>query len=142
MSNKITAEVNIELKAPMAVVWKAITDPEEVKKYFFGTQLVTDWLVGHPIYFRGEWEGQPYEDKGIVLQFVPQKILQYDYWSSFSQKEDIPENYQTITYEVADKGDHILLRITQTKIDSEEQKEHSEQNWNMVLGELKKLVEN
>ena len=141
MSNKITAEVKIELKAPMAVVWKAITDPQEVKKYFFGTQLVTDWQIGQPIYFRGEWEGQSYEDKGTVLQFVPQKILQYDYWSSFSQKEDIPENYQTITYEVENKGDHILLSITQTEIDSKEQKEHSEQNWNMVLGELKKLVE-
>jgi len=141
MSSPLVAKVNILLDAPPAKVWKAVTDPAEVKKYFFNTKLVTDWEVGKPIYFRGEWEGQAYEDKGTVLQFRPQKMLQYDYWSTFSGKEDVPENYQTITYELEPQGDGTLLTITQTNVPSEESKEHSEQNWGMVLAELKKLVE-
>lgn len=141
MTKEITARVSIQLNAPIATVWKAITDPAEVKKYFFGTDLVTDWTVGQPIYFRGEWEGNPYEDKGTVLQFQPQKMLQYDYYSSFSEKEDIPENYQTITYELEPQNGGTLLKITQTNMGSEEQKQHSEQNWDMVLQEMKKLVE-
>lgn len=133
--------VSILLDAPASTVWKAVTDPVEVKKYFFGTDLVTEWQVGQPIYFRGEWEGQPYEDKGTVLAYEPEKMLQYDYYSSFSDKEDIPENYQTITYELEPQAGKTLLKITQTNVDSAEQKEHSEQNWDMVLQELKKLVE-
>ena len=52
---------------------EAIIDPVKVKQYFFGTDLVTNWEVGKPIFFRGEWEGQAYEDKGTVLQFEPKK---------------------------------------------------------------------
>lgn len=141
MSKEIIAKVSILLDAPVSTVWKAITDPAEVKKYFFGTDLVTDWEVGKPIYFRGEWEGTAYEDKGTVLDFQVEKMLKYDYYSSFSGKEDIPENYQTITYEVEPKNGQTELRITQTNVADEDSKEHSEQNWNMVLQELKKLVE-
>ena len=141
MRKDIIAKVSIRLEAPVPVVWKAVTDPVEVKKYFFGTDLVTDWKVGEPIFFRGEWEGQAYEDKGTVRHFKPQKMLQYDYFSFFSGKEDVPENYQLITYELQPAGDHTLLTITQTNVASAEQQEHSEQNWNGVLAELKKLVE-
>ncbi|MCB0628303.1 MAG: SRPBCC domain-containing protein [Saprospiraceae bacterium] len=141
MSKTITATVSIQLDAPVAKVWKAMTDPAEVKQYFFGTDLVTDWKVGSPIYFRGEWEGQAYEDKGTVLQFEPESMLQYDYFSSWSDLEDKPENYQTITYTVEPADNGTLLTITQTNLPGEDQKEHSEQNWAMLLGEMKKLVE-
>ncbi|PHN04714.1 SRPBCC family protein [Flavilitoribacter nigricans] len=141
MSKEIIARTSILLDAPVATVWNAVTDPAEVKKYFFGTDLVTSWKVGEPIYFRGEWEGQAYEDKGTVLRYEPQKQLQYDYFSSFSDKEDLPENYQTITYEVEPRDGKTLLSITQTNVPTTEQKDHSEENWNMVLQELKKLVE-
>lgn len=141
MSKAIVAKVSILLDAPVSTVWKAVTDPAEVKKYFFGTDLVTEWKIGSPVYFRGEWDGKPYEDKGTVLDFQPEKMLKYDYYSSFSGKEDIPENYQIITYEIRPENDKTELTITQTNVATEDAKEHSEQNWNMVLQELKKLVE-
>lgn len=141
MSKAIQAETSILLDAPITKVWQAVTDPAEVKKYFFGTDLVTAWKVGEPIYFRGEWEGNAYEDKGTVLQYQPEKMLQYDYFSSMSGKEDLPENYQIITYELEARDHKTLLKITQDNVPSEESKEHSEQNWNMVLEELRKLVE-
>ena len=141
MNTDIIARINLQINAPVPAVWKALTDPAVVKQYFFGTDLVTDWQVGGPIFFRGEWEGQTYEDKGTVLQYEPQKMLQYDYYSSMSSKPDLPENYQTITYEVKPKDGGTLLIITQTNVPSEESKEHSEQNWLMVMGEMKKTVE-
>jgi uncharacterized protein YndB with AHSA1/START domain len=141
MSKEIVAKVSILLDAPVPAVWNAITDPVAVKKYFFGTDLVTSWQIGEPIFFRGEWEGQAYEDKGTVLDFQVEKMLKYDYYSSMSGKEDKPENYQTIIYELRPKDGRTELIITQTNVASEEQKEHSEQNWLMVLGEMKKLVE-
>lgn len=141
MSKTITATVSMEFDVPVAKVWQAITDPALVKQYFFGTDLVTDWKVGNPIYFRGEWEGRAYEDKGTVLRFEPEKMLQYDYYSSWSELEDKPENYQIITYTVEPKDNGTLLTILQTNVPGEEQKEHSEQNWLMVLGEMKKLIE-
>ena len=39
----------------------------------FGTEVHTDWSIGGPIRWRGEWEGKAYEDKGQVLEFEPGK---------------------------------------------------------------------
>lgn len=136
-----TAKIQRTIHAPISKVWDGLTLPELVKQYFFGTQLVTTWQPGTPIYFRGEWEGKPYEDKGTVLKFEPEKMLQYDYFSSWSDLEERPENYQTIIYRVKSKGNSTVLIITQSNIDTLEKKVHSVQSWGMLTKELKKLME-
>jgi uncharacterized protein YndB with AHSA1/START domain len=122
-------------------VWEGLTLPELVKQYFFGTQMVTTWVPGTPIFFRGEWEGTPYEDKGTVLKYEPQKMLQYDYLSSFSNLEDRPENYQTIIYRVKSKGNSTVLSISQRNIDTLEKKVHAVGSWTLLANSLKKLME-
>ena len=96
----LTLETSISIAAPADKVWAALITPELVQQYFFGTRLVTDWQVGSPIYFRGEWGGKPYEDKGTVFEFYPPKKPVYNYLSSWSGKEDVPENYANISYAV------------------------------------------
>lgn len=140
MKTNLTSQVSIDFRAPKARVWKALTDPTDIKQYFFGTNLVTEWIVGGPIRFVGEWEGKSYEDKGTVLKFDPQKMLQYDYWSSLSGKEDKPENYQMITYRVTEKDGITNVQIIQDS-ETEEAREHSEQSWKMVLEGMRNLVE-
>ncbi len=142
MSKGFTAKKTITIHAPLATVWKGLTDPAEVKKYFFSTDLHTNWQPGSPVFFRGEWDGKPYEDKGTVLKFEPEKMLQYDYWSSWSGNADEPENYQIITYRVKAKGDSTTVTITQSNIKTLESKVHSAQSWGMMLKNLKDLVEN
>jgi hypothetical protein len=112
-----------------------------IKQYFFGTNTVTDWKKGSPMYFRGEWEGKPYEDKGTILEIVLEKLVQYNYWSSMSGTPDLPENYATIRYELIRKDTKTVLSIVQDGIASEEQQKHSEENWRIVMGGMKKLVE-
>jgi len=141
MIKKFTATVTIEINADAAAVWKALTDPAIIKQYFFGTNVVTDWKKGSPIYFRGEWEGKAYEDKGTILDIAPEKFVQYNYWSSMSGTPDLPEHYATIRYELTRKGTMTVLSIVQDGIASEEQIKHSEENWRLVIGGMKKLVE-
>ena len=64
---KLTVNVQVKFKAPMAKVWQGLTDPAMVKKYFFGTDLESSWRVGEPIKFSGEWDGKKYEDHGLSL---------------------------------------------------------------------------
>lgn len=131
----------ITIHCEPAAVWAALTDPEKVKQFFFGTQLHTDWKIGGPITYTGVWEGTPYEDKGTVLKFEKEKVMQHDYWSSFSGKADVPENYQVITYRLKPKKTGTLLTITQNNIGTLEQKQHSADNWGMVMGGMKKMLE-
>ncbi|MCW5911088.1 MAG: SRPBCC domain-containing protein [Cyclobacteriaceae bacterium] len=128
------------IQAPAEKVWAAITQPELVKQYFFGTSLVTDWKPGSPIYFRGEWEGKPYEDKGVVLKFDAPHELAYSYLSNWSGLPDKEENYLYVAYTLRSVNSTTELTITQTNYDADKAA-HSEENWASLIEGLKKLVE-
>src|ERR1700710_2649756 len=94
----LTVSQSIEINAEPEKVWDALTNPEIIKEYLFGTETITDWNVGSEIIFQGEYEGHSYADKGIILQNDLYKQLSYSYWSGFSGLEDKPENYSLVTY--------------------------------------------
>ncbi len=48
----------IFIKAPVEKVWDALTKPELVKQWQYGSDLITNWKVGNDIRFRTEWEGK------------------------------------------------------------------------------------
>jgi uncharacterized protein YndB with AHSA1/START domain len=134
------AKYNTLVKAPVEKVWDALTNPDLVKQYFFGTQLTTDWKVGSKISFSGEWDGKPYEDKGIVHEYMPNHKAVYTYLSSWSGLDDLPENYLLITYEVEAAEGGTQLSIVQTNFDEEKAK-HSEASWEAMIDGMKKLIE-
>jgi uncharacterized protein YndB with AHSA1/START domain len=141
MSNALIVNATVIINASKEKVWDALTNPDKIKQYFFGTNAVSDWKKGSSLKFTGEWEGKKYEDKGTILDTEPGKLFRYTYWSSMGKLEDNPENYATVTYELVPSGNETVLTVTQDHVSSQEAKEHSEQNWNYVLGELKKFVE-
>lgn len=141
MSYQLIAKTSISIHAPISKVWEGLTKPELIKKYFFGTTAISDWKVGSPITFTGEWEGKTYEDKGTILNFDPPNLMRYNYWSSLTGTEDAPENYANVTYELSEDHDSTIVTVTQDHIDSEEKKKESEQNWGMVLKNMKELLE-
>jgi Uncharacterized conserved protein len=140
MTNTIITK-SIDIHATVSQVWNALTKPELIKVYLFGTDTITDWKKGSPIFFRGEWEGKAYEDKGTILEIEEKKFLKYSYWSSFSNKADVPENYANVTYELIPKAELTTLVVAQDGLDSQERFDHSDALWGMVLENIKKLVE-
>ena len=141
MKSNINAQVSVNVHASIANVWDALTRPEIIKQYFFGTNAITDWKVGSPIKFQGEWEGRSYEDKGTILEIQKNELIRYNYWSSMSGIEDKPENYVIITYLLSGEDENVNLTVLQENIRDEKMKTHSEENWNKVLQGLKKVVE-
>ena len=83
MNKTFTSKSTIAINASASKVWDALTKPELIKQYLFGTEVTTDWQVGSPITYKGEWEGKAYEDKGKVLQIEKEKLLVSTFWSSF-----------------------------------------------------------
>jgi uncharacterized protein YndB with AHSA1/START domain len=138
---EFTAKLSILIDASKEKVWEALTNPDIVKKYFYGTTLITDWKVGSRIIFRGEWQGKTYEDKGEILEFIPNQKLVYNYWSTMSGLPDKPELYQILTYELKEENNGITVSIIQQNLDSEKRMQHAEESWEPVLQGLKKIVE-
>ena len=137
----LSLKTTIEINAPASKVWQALTDPSIVKQYFFGTNVKSDWKKGGTITWEGEWEGKTYKDTGTIYEIEPGKMIKYDYWSSMSGTENVPENYVDITYFLDEKDGKTTLTILQEKIKSEEAKQHSEQNWQGVFGKMKEMIE-
>jgi uncharacterized protein YndB with AHSA1/START domain len=139
--NPLLLRKTVSIKALASKVWEALTSPEWIKQYLFGTNVISDWKVGSPIRFTGTWEGKEYEDKGTILKFEKGKVFQYNYWSSFSSLPDVPENYAVLTFELSPHGDRTELSLTQDNIATEAALEQSGKNWEGVLGTMKKLIE-
>ncbi|TMD35795.1 MAG: hypothetical protein E6I89_13535 [Chloroflexi bacterium] len=137
MARGFEAVSTVTIAAPIDEVWDALTNPEKVKQYMHGTNLSTDWKKGSPIRWRGEWKGKSYEDKGEVLEVKPQRLLRYTHWSPMGGSEDKPENYHTVTCELAgDDGKTTLTLIQDNNPTQEEADKMARDNWGPVLNGL------
>ncbi len=141
MAEDFVAHSSITINASANKVWDALINPEKIKKYLFGTEAISEWKVGSPITYKGDWEGKHYEDKGKIIEMEPNKLLVTTYWSNMSGKPDVPDNYQNVRYELSEADGKTTLNIVQDGNISKESAEHSEKNWTMVLGGLKDLLE-
>ncbi|MGA2504521.1 MAG: SRPBCC domain-containing protein [Anaerolineales bacterium] len=141
MDKNLIAKASISIDAPDKKVWDALVDPAAIKQYFFGTTVVSDWHLGSPIVWKGEWQGKAYEDRGVILNIMPEKIIQYSHFSPLSGLPDKPENYHTVTIELTAAGSQTLVSLSQDHNATEEERSHSEQNWGIMLAGLKKFLE-
>ena len=141
MNKNLCVEKKILIEADPMEVWKALTDPESIKKYFFGTEARSDWKEGSALVFRNQGGGKTYEDKGTILKSDPGVCLEYSYWSAYSGLEDIPDNYSTVTYVLEKENSGTILSLRQQGFANEDSHAHADGGWDMVFQGLKKLLE-
>jgi uncharacterized protein YndB with AHSA1/START domain len=141
MKNNLISKQAVTINATTAKVWDALVNPEIIKQYLFGTNAVSDWKAGSPIKYTGMWNGKNYEDKGTILHVVPEKLLETTYWSGISGLRDTPENYKKVRYELQRVTGGTRIEITQDNNATEEEKQHTEQNWKTVLNTMKDVLE-
>ena len=78
----------MKLNTSSSKIWEVLVNPEIAKEYFFGAVILIDWKKGNPITFKGEFNGNKYEEKGKILNVLPNKQLQYSHWSNFDGLPD------------------------------------------------------
>ena len=137
----LTARAATTIEAPVDRVWDALINPNTIKQYMFGTNVTSDFKEGSPILFKGEFQGKAYEDKGVILRLEHERMIQYSHFSPLTGLPDKPENYHTVTIELSDEGARTRLSLSQDNNSTEEDREHSEKNWEMMLANLKQLLE-
>ena len=129
------------INAAKEKVWEALTEPEKVKVWQYGSVLITDWNVGSEIRFKSEWEGHIFEQWGTVLEFESNQKLKYNLFAPRPDLEDKPENYFEMEYKLTEKDNGIELLIIQedNRPDAKQELEQGEEN--PVLKLLKELIE-
>lgn len=141
MSDELRTRVEVTIDAPAEQVWRAMTTPDLITRWFFGVETDTDWTVGSPIVHRGEYQGMPYEDKGTIVKVEPKRLLVHTHWSPVSGLPDSPENYQEVSWSLSERDDTTELVVTEVNLPSEAAMGVSEQGWKAALAALKDLVE-
>ena len=141
MNTGIVARASTTIDAPRARVWSALITPDTIKQYMFGATVISDWKQGDPIVWKGEWQGKPYEDKGVILRLEPERLLQYSHFSPLSGLPEAPDSYHTVTVELADEPPGTRITLSQDNNATEEAQQHSQKNWETMLAGLKKLLE-
>jgi uncharacterized protein YndB with AHSA1/START domain len=139
-----TSTSRVVICAPVNQVWKALTEPEFVKQWQYGSDLITDWQPGHAIRFHSLWEGKVYEQWGQVVEVTTNRLIKYTLFAPGSGLDDMPENYFTMTYELEESDGSTTLRVIQMDprgTDSQESQDGAVENENGVLTALKDLVE-
>lgn len=138
----LSTERSIIIDAPVANIWDVLINPEKIAQYSFGSQVETDWQPGGPITFSRTSDGKHYEDKGQILEVIPEQLLKFSYWSSQEGYPDIPENYSVISYnleKVNVRGMNLTYR--REKIPTAFEQKNQEQFLPFMLENMKRLAE-
>jgi uncharacterized protein YndB with AHSA1/START domain/mannose-6-phosphate isomerase-like protein (cupin superfamily) len=144
----ITNQVTID--ASPAIVWDALVNPSQTRKYMFGCEAISDWKKGSILDWKGNYNGKEMIFvTGKITDIVPGKFLAYTTFDPNSAMENIPENHLTVTYTLAPEGNGTKLIVTQGNYNTvaEGERRYKEaynngEGWNPILAEIKKLLEN
>jgi uncharacterized protein YndB with AHSA1/START domain len=149
MSHPLIVTSTITIQGPADKVWDALTNPAQTKKYMFGCEALSDWKVGSPLIWKGNFNGvEVVAVKGSILKIQPGKFLAYTTIDPNNPAmPDLPENYLTVTYDLSERGGETVLTATQgdysTVAGGENRFKHTVDGggWTPILAEIKKLVE-
>jgi len=128
--------------APVATVWKALTERDRMKQWYFNLAAFKA-EVGFEFRFFGEGsQGDNYLHRCTVTAVEPQKKLAY------SWRYDGFEGNSLVTFELFDEGGKTRLRLTHEGLETfpadnpDFAKENFEKGWTEIIGSgLKKYVE-
>ena len=128
--------------APVEKVWKAITDKEEMKQWYFDLSEFKP-VVGFEFQFTGEGhKGEKYLHLCKITDVVANKKLTY------SWRYDGYEGNSFVTFELFEEGSNTRLKLTHAGLETfpvnnpDFAKESFAEGWTFIVGKsLKEFVE-
>ena len=120
-------------------LWQALTDGELTKKYYFGTSINKEWVVG------GHFEYVGKDKKGNskvmleckTLELIPNEKLVHEF--HFPGYEESPSR---VTYEIEEKDGLCKLILTHDQFDEESKSfDGVFKGWPIILSALKTYLE-
>jgi len=128
--------------APLKKVWKARTDPNEMKQWYFDVPEFRTEVGFEFTFVGGKDENNQYLHKCKITMVVPEKKLTY------SWRYDGYEGNSFVTFELFDEGDKTRLKLTHEGLETfpasnpDLAKENFASGWTEIIGtSLKEFVE-
>jgi uncharacterized protein YndB with AHSA1/START domain len=140
--NELAETVVVErtFQAPIAKVWKALTDVDQMREWFFDLKGFKP-EVGFEFGFVVEHDGNTYDHRCKVTEVIPQKKIAYTW------RFEGHEGNSLVTIELSPDGDKTRLKLTHTGLETFPKtpafaRKNFEAGWTAIIGsELKQFVE-
>ncbi|WP_160137548.1 SRPBCC family protein [Chryseobacterium sp. c4a] len=134
--------VQYKINAPVEKVWKALTDKNEMKSWYFDIQDFEP-EVGKIFNFYEPGGENKYHHQGEVLEIIPHQKLKHT-WSY----PDFSEQKTTVTWDLQSDNDGTLVKLIHEDIENFKDlgegfsRENFIGGWNAILGtSLKEYLE-
>jgi uncharacterized protein YndB with AHSA1/START domain len=128
------------LNAPVARVWKALTDVDQMREWYFDLKEFKP-EVGFEFEFVVEHEGNNYHHLCRVVEVISEKKIAYT-WCYKGEPGD-----SLVSIELSPESEKTRLKLTHTGIETFPKtpayaRKNFEQGWTQIIGtELKQFVE-
>ena len=128
------------LNAPIARVWKALTDVDQMRQWYFDLKAFKP-EVGFEFEFTVDHEGVTYHHLCRITDVVPEKRIAYTW-----RYKDEPGD-SLVTFELFGEAEKSRVKVTHTGIESFPEtpayaRKNFETGWTALIGtELKQFVE-
>lgn len=140
--SELTEAVVVErtLNAPVAKVWSALTDVDQMRKWYFDLKEFKP-VVGFEFEFVVEHESNTYHHHCRVTEVIPQKKIAYTWRYKGTPGESL------VTFELFGEGEKTRLKLTHTGIETFPKtpayaRSNFETGWTQLIGsELRQFVE-
>jgi uncharacterized protein YndB with AHSA1/START domain len=137
MSEKPNFVYVIYIASTPEKVFKALTDPEQSARYWFGYEVTSAWQVGAA--FSLVKDGKPW-DTGKVLEYDPPRRLSYSFHPEHDGLEN--ENPSRVAFDLEEINGQVKLTMTHDGFDEASQVLPKIQaGWPSILSSLKSLIE-
>ncbi len=129
----------IEIAAPPEAVWRAITEGDLTRRYFYETVVVSGWQTGSPIVYTGADGNRIVE--GEVLACDPPRRLSYT-WHALWSAAVAAEKPSRVTWELTRTPGGTRVALVHDEFDGETAVYHEVGGgWPGILERLKLVVE-
>jgi uncharacterized protein YndB with AHSA1/START domain len=137
-------ETDTTVNADAKQVWEVLTASKSAM--FMGADVDTDWKVGSPISFTGEFKGKAYRDHGEIRTADEGRELTFTHFSPLSGKPDAEENYNLVDIRLSPDGDErTKVSVSQTPLGQDRPDDRTidehRRNWDAMLEGLKQAAE-
>lgn len=133
----LSHESVIFIRATPDEIWRAITDPEMTRHYYYGTDIKSEWTPG------AQWTSDSgdelYLDGEILEVEEPHRIVQ-SFHVATKDDDAYNEPASTVTWEITPMGDASRVSIVHEGM-GQATREYVEEGWELILSGLKTLIE-
>ena len=147
--NNFTVECFVLIHATASKIWDVLINPEKIKVYLYGSNVITDWKAGSEILFardrlhpKAPISEKLIVDKGKILEIENEKFLSFSFYSSMEGYADLPENYSVVSYTLnREDVNSFRLDYRRTNIPLEIEKRNQDKFMPGMMEQIKMLAE-